>query len=161
MKLLCLLLAVPGLALARIGETAAELDARYGKPVRTFSGSFPAAEFEKRSYESAGISVEAYMWQGKCHRENYSHTSVSPLTPVEVDALMAANAGGRVWKLSSIDRQGRTWVLEDLGAYHMTQLGALEIYRRGFPKADESFFAIDKALQDERDKPRRDELKGF
>lgn len=82
-------------ARARIGETQAQLTARYGQPVVEASR---ALLFEKN-----GFKILASMMDGKCFRILY--TKEDEITPAEVKTLLSANSGpGVTWA----DQDGTT-----------------------------------------------------
>ena len=89
---------------ARLGETEAELEARYGKPVRTEPKPLDVAPAEKRVwFEKNGILVGAIIYRGRCVGEGYGFigsggekVAVADEMP-KAKALLQANAQGEVW----------------------------------------------------------------
>ncbi len=82
---------------ARIGETEAQVQARYGKPIKT------AARWEldlpgtTKMYKNAGLTVIVTFIDGTSQREQYSKDLGSKLGLAEVETILAANAGNRAW----------------------------------------------------------------
>jgi hypothetical protein len=102
MKMMLLfLLASSAVAFARIGETAEQLEKRYGKPMRiTVEGSF---------FEKDGISIQVVMWKDRCHLIYFSpavseqdlaqHFGRNPrkLTKAQIQSCLADNPVGVKW----------------------------------------------------------------
>lgn len=90
-------LALP--AQARLGETKAECEKRYGTP--TESGR----EDGRFSYLKNGVTIVARFREDKCVSITYRNSarpsagSATPFTNIEIGILRAANEGGQVWEL--------------------------------------------------------------
>ncbi len=114
--LLSVLISLSSPALARIGETREQCEARYGKPVRVDE------EYHNTSHEKAGLAVECYFYEGKCERIAFQHIDMGadgkrlPLTELEVKTLMEANSGGGVWEKRLEDSESGSvmWAFGDL-----------------------------------------------
>lgn len=95
---LCLVLT--GIAHARIGDTQAELEKRYGKPKGAPN------EDGRLMFEKDGMRVSAYVRSGKC--DSIMFTSMDPKDPAKLfgpaftkeqtAALLANNPVGAKWK---------------------------------------------------------------
>lgn len=94
---------------ARLGETEAELDARYGDPaaVQTPPDVLPPAEKQKLwildGPQNTAMVVMALIHNGRCVRECHSFRTdgkAMPLKnfPAEVKSLLEANATGGKWE---------------------------------------------------------------
>jgi hypothetical protein len=89
-------------ASARIGETPAELQARYGKPTGTTA--------TRTTYEKAGIRITVAMWRGRCHLILFSpmlskedlakdpNALPRKFTDAEIGALLARNPADAKWE---------------------------------------------------------------
>jgi hypothetical protein len=98
--LLLLLTALP--TFARLGETKAECEARYGKPISII------AENNGAIYQKAGLTIVITFWKDKAARVSFSKDNPdhpgyeidgrAPLTRVEQDTLLKANSGNSTWK---------------------------------------------------------------
>ncbi|GEP46404.1 hypothetical protein [Brevifollis gellanilyticus] len=97
MKTLLLFLLFCSPAMARIGETRAQCEARYGPAVSVRS------EGETTVHARAGFKVECSYFEGKCDCILFSKMPASPgledlpLTEAEQKTLMEANSGGKSW----------------------------------------------------------------
>lgn len=93
------------LCLAVLGETEAELETRYGKPVATAENPKHSEPAEKVLYwrTEEGL-VSAYMWRGRCVQETcvfVDHSGAK--VPVKqnlkkAEAFLQTNAAGATWK---------------------------------------------------------------
>ena len=80
---------------ARVGDTAQQVDERYGKPKRETQqagGNF------SREYGYQGYRVVAAFRHGVCYAESYRKIPPVAFLPAEISALLSANAGGGKWK---------------------------------------------------------------
>ncbi|MCW1925127.1 hypothetical protein OKA05_21380 [Luteolibacter arcticus] len=100
--ILVVLAASNALASGRIGETAEQLERRYGKPVRTTHNS--------NYYEKDGISITTVMWKDRCHLIHFSPV-ISPqdntknfgmnrgkLTKEQIQSFLTDNPAGVKWE---------------------------------------------------------------
>jgi hypothetical protein len=84
---------------ARLGETKAECEKRYGAPTESGreDGTF--------SYLKNGVTIIARFREDKCVSITYRNSarpsagSATPFTNIEIGILRAANEGGQVWEL--------------------------------------------------------------
>ncbi|MBA3606956.1 MAG: hypothetical protein H0W43_00345 [Chthoniobacterales bacterium] len=83
-----------GTAAGRIGETEAEVKARYGAPVFTLS-SREAANLTKCL--SDGFSIAVTYVAGRSAREMIAKADKSEITEKEINRLLEANSGGFSW----------------------------------------------------------------
>ena len=93
---------------ARLGETEAELEARYGKPERVTNKPADAAPADKEIvYFKDGMVVFVRVFRGRSVCEIYCFSDgKGKSVPVETDikkaeALLQANAGGAVWEANA------------------------------------------------------------
>jgi hypothetical protein len=79
---------------ARLWETKAELDARYGKPTRILSD----AVGKHYIYRFKQFHVDVVLLDGKSQCERYYHSNNnSGLTSTEIETLLSLNALGNNW----------------------------------------------------------------
>jgi hypothetical protein len=90
--LVILALGVSASAFARIGETAEQVDKRYGAPLETTKNNG-----ESRRYSFRGFTVVVYFERGISQCEVYQKKDNSRMTEAEIRGLLGANAGGSPW----------------------------------------------------------------
>jgi hypothetical protein len=81
---------------ARLWETKAELDARYGKPTRTYND----ADGKHYIYRFKQYQVQVMLLDGKSQIELYHHINNSGLTPTEIQMFLSLNALGNSWRVT-------------------------------------------------------------
>ena len=79
---------------ARPGETAPEIETRYGKPKleKQSHGNI------SREYSYRGYRVSVLFQNGVCRTETYQKSPPTAFLDAEVSALLRANAGGGKWE---------------------------------------------------------------
>lgn len=94
---------------ARLGETEAELEARYGKPLQTDVKPKDVPGAEKRlHFSKKGINVTVYTFRGRSGREDYGFTdgsgNPSPVRAniAKAEALLEASAGDAQWQATAV-----------------------------------------------------------
>ncbi len=145
--LLSVLISLASSALARIGETREQCEARYGKPLKI------EEEDQAFRYRKAGFNVTCIFRAGACVHIGFSHVAdaeneVAPITEPEITTLLNANAGGKPWAKDekSSKREYSVWTCGDLRADY-TGLGA------------NSLLINTKAFRDERDAEKNEKTK--
>ena len=129
-------------ARARIGETVAQVEQRYGQPVgeppRKLATHYASAE-AVRPYHKSGLVICVAYLHGKSVAEFFVHGNGLPLTGPEMDDLLAANRGeaNLAWKRLDLGEttDGATgWARSDglLVASGNTERQFLEILDRPF-----------------------------
>ncbi len=115
--LLSVLISLSSPALARIGETREQCDARYGKPVRV------KEEEQMVHYEKAGYHIVCEFFEGKCEDISFNHVAkdeagkLLPLSKEELKMLMESNSGGKAWVHdTTADGGAELWTYERLVA---------------------------------------------
>jgi hypothetical protein len=99
--LLSVLISLSSPALARIGETPEQCEARYGKPVKTLEKGLRRGAV----YEKAGLQIQCEFHDNKCeyiyfkHLENNADGSKKFFAESELEILRDANSGGKEWTL--------------------------------------------------------------
>jgi len=97
MKSLCIIVSAAlfaSPAFARIGETEAQIEKRYGKPKFTFS---QGDELPSKGYISAGLRITVTYVDGVSESEFYQKPDQSALSETEIKTLLAANAEDGIW----------------------------------------------------------------
>ncbi|MEO5717814.1 MAG: hypothetical protein ABIR29_04500 [Chthoniobacterales bacterium] len=90
---------LPGTAAARIGETEAEVKARYGDPIF----NLPSRENTlTKCYLSGGFSIAVTYVGGKSAREMLAKADKSEITEKEINRLLEANSGGSAWNAQQL-----------------------------------------------------------
>jgi hypothetical protein len=82
-------------AFARIGETEAQIETRYGKPIK-MAGHYDGPGMAKM-YEKAGLRIIVTFIEGISQSEYYSKPARAKLDSREVETILAANAGDKRW----------------------------------------------------------------
>jgi hypothetical protein len=116
----------PQASLARLGETEAELEARYGKPDRTADNPKHSEPAEKVMYWNNGaFMVAAYTWRGRCVQESCSFYGPDgekmPVREIQslAERFLQKNGGDGTWvsqpHLAS-DQLELVWIRSDRNA---------------------------------------------
>ncbi len=88
---------------ARIGETEAEIGARYGDPIATVGSSAQASL--TKCYLSGAFSIAVTFVGGRSAREMLAKADKSKITDKEIQFLLVANGGGSSWDAEPLDGQ--------------------------------------------------------
>jgi hypothetical protein len=105
------LLAFATTATARIGETLAQCQTRYGKEIRTTDGL--------SIFIKAGFYIMVQFYEGKVDSILFRKVEQNILgipveiSPNEVQNLLKQNGGGQVWKETNEIIIGSSWATED------------------------------------------------
>ena len=90
---------------ARLGETVAELEARYGKPLGTQKPTLAA--FERRIvYSFRGMKIAVEFIGGKAATESYKSDTKDPLSKADFEAALEVNKGTSSWELNKTYADG-------------------------------------------------------
>lgn len=119
MKTILIVLLTCASALARIGETEPQIEARYGKPIKRISATDLPGPGHTQMYKSAGIQIMVTFIDGASGSECYSKSSHGKLELSEVETILTANAGEKRWLEVEIghplyDLRSRRWILGEL-----------------------------------------------
>lgn len=135
-------------ALARIGETEQQIEARYGKLVNASLKGMQGMEI--LIYQSAGMKIGVTFIDGKSAAEFYSKDDNSDLSREEIDVILEANAGGKKWEKAAPALMD-AWILDggQRTAHHVAR--SLIVQTAAFTK---------KAAE-ENAKQAKEKLKGF
>ena len=101
MKPIILLLALTMAAFARIGETPAECEARYGKPVE--------AKAMFSTYDKNGIKFRITFSEGRAVSLDFDHN----VTDAQWEALKTANGGTAKWGAMELIDESMVWRTDD------------------------------------------------
>ena len=144
----------PSTAFARLGETRAECETRYGQPFKVYEGE-NKIEFRANDMQVfctfMGANADAV-----CEHIGYNSLKglASPMSLEQVETLLKANSQGKKWSRPTQERTPlgviTKWQRED-GAIGRSVLGGFNIMAPSKIKRDE----------DERRKKEGDSLKGF
>ena len=94
-------------AVARIGETADQIETRYGKP--NPSSDTDELGHQRNQYLFGGYMIVVTFVSGQSEREKYSKEDESLLLNEEINALLATNATeGTTWKNKVQDKWTRS-----------------------------------------------------
>ncbi len=92
-----------GTATARIGETEAEVQTRYGDPIFMLPSTVEASL--TKCYLSDGFSIAVTYMKGRSVREMFAKADKSKLTEKEIQRLLKGNAGGATWNAQELAGQ--------------------------------------------------------
>jgi hypothetical protein len=121
--LLSVLISLSSPALARIGETREQCEARYGKPVEVWKDGSTTV------HEKSGLRVKCHYYEGICDHLMFSNLAKDaegrrlPVTETEFKTLLEANSSGQPWKKGVEDpaTHNTLWSSgNDLSAMHNT-----------------------------------------
>jgi hypothetical protein len=145
-------------AFARIGETEAQIEARYGKPTKNVTASEFALTGVTRMYKSAGFEIVVTFVDGKSGSEYFSKGSYGKLDQSEVDTILAANAGK--WAEIKADHplynwRSQRWILGDMSSFVVADFDQINGNLSIFSK---TFLDVQRASSDA---TAREKLKGF
>ncbi|GEP46403.1 hypothetical protein [Brevifollis gellanilyticus] len=157
MKTLFLFLLLCAPAFARIGETRAQCEARYGPPVEVRN------EGEITVHQKDGFAVRCTYFEGKCEAIVFSKAPANPaegnlpLSDAEHKTLMDANSGGKTWvKLrENAEHHFTVWRCEGMRAWHDGKNHQMEIFTDAHGAREDAKLAAkraaDKAAKDKAD----------
>ncbi|GEP46402.1 hypothetical protein BGE01nite_56930 [Brevifollis gellanilyticus] len=139
--------------MARIGETRAQCEARYGPPVEVRDNG------ETTVHSRAGYGVRCTYLEGKCEAIRFRKMPASPgqddlpFTEAEQKALMEANSGGKTWTKKREDAEFRMqqWECDGLQAMHNGTLHFFTVYTSAYAVRLGTKDAVDKAANDKSD----------
>jgi len=140
----------PVLAFARLGETPAEIAARYGASLEDSPG--PDARCTRSVHHFGGFRIFVAFLDGRSAFEAMIKTGPEAITDEEVQALLAANAGGAEWKLARGDGNLVEWESAP------DRLATLLRSQRSLSIKTRAYLAYDEAAKAQASKAR---LKGF
>jgi hypothetical protein len=105
---------------ARLWETVAQVEARFGRPLKVTPGDLPGEEDRKYSWK--GFLLLVTYFGGKSESEFYMHTDMQkPFSEREVQSLLKLTAAGKRWDRP---RSEPMWYLIDSdGKTHMAAVG--------------------------------------
>jgi hypothetical protein len=90
-------------AAARIGETEAEVQTRYGNPAFILPSTVENSL--TKCYLSEGLSIAVTYMKGRSVRETFAKADRSKLTEKEIQRLLKRNAGGATWNAQELAGQ--------------------------------------------------------
>ena len=96
-SILALFSAAVSTSSARLGETEAECEARYGKCIAVLSIEPSALADSSLAFLKEGIKVTISFWKGRAVEVLYGSESLRALSRDGVLTLLAANAAGSEW----------------------------------------------------------------
>jgi hypothetical protein len=120
-------------AQARLGETINQTEARYGKPVRTFTDEgFPAMEFS-----FGGMKVTVDFLDGKSGQEQFAKPDEGAFSDHEIALILQANAGGKDWAVKPVPSDSmKHWSLSDGSAEAFYEVAAAKVLVQTRAKID-------------------------
>lgn len=112
----------PTHSIARVGETVAEIEVRYGKPIE--SGTVTSGAEGKR-YHFEGMEIVVFFADGTSGMEIYLKTS-GEFSENEAQIILKANGGAKAWDPYHEAGTHEAWWLEDgslMAIFHSKSMG--------------------------------------
>ena len=126
---LLILIGATATALAGIGESEKEIEARYGKPDKLFGQH---GNLNEVGYVSGGFMIMVAFINGTSQREGFASPDISPLSKDNIDHILSMAGGpGLTWKELPSKAGTRYWNRSDWKAIAV------------FPPGDKFFFIQD------------------
>ncbi|PYJ09282.1 MAG: hypothetical protein DMF06_10530 [Verrucomicrobia bacterium] len=98
-------------AVARVGEDEKQIEARYGKPQKTFSEK---GKFRDVGYAFEGFVLAVTFIDGISRREGFALPNQTPMTDDSVKKILAVSAGeGATWQEVAPQDGARFWRRSD------------------------------------------------
>ena len=126
---ICALAVTATAAQARIGETEAELAARYGKPLKATPAKavgYAVFPYRMQSFGAQGISIVVEFGNARDKRNgesaadrsvSESYSAAQDFTPAAINSLLESNKGASKWVAAPTEvysnKEVKTWVLAD------------------------------------------------
>jgi hypothetical protein len=109
---LLLVLAQDRCACARLGESPAQIEQRYGRPTDMIAPNKPADV--ARVFLLKGYSIRVHFWRGTAGSEIYQKTDKMPLTDADIQMFLQANSNGEHWdKVPGAPGKMQMWLTKD------------------------------------------------
>ena len=91
-------------AVARLGETLQECEARYGTLLRTMHNR-ESAEFPLHLFQKGNIAISVIFLDGRSVREDFVpvEDDPKPMTDAQIDEILTANSEGSIWQVGSVE----------------------------------------------------------
>lgn len=96
---------------ARLGETKAQIQTRYGKPLDIAASKYDGAPilnqdtltsgttgFSKQAYSLNGVNIKVLFIDGKSSMEEYSKANTEAFADEEITILLSVNSAGHAWE---------------------------------------------------------------
>lgn len=146
-----LVLAMPPLALARLGETERQLNQRFGAPIErtkeTTAAQGKTVEFGDRLvFHQGDWTIESVVIDGRCAWESYK--KLGDWTETQFLLVLTTNAQGARWTdFSELETRDtlRDWRREDGGTAHWQTGQAMVVVHPAYQRAKERAEARAKA----------------
>jgi hypothetical protein len=109
---LLLIITLTGPTWARLGETEAQLTARYGAKTGSGRASMPAAP-DMLNFKKSGFEITVYLLNGVSAEEVITKSSADAIIDDEIETLLKVNGNGHDW----VEVPGmKAWKRDDDGA---------------------------------------------
>jgi len=138
--LLAVMLFLPACVFARIGETPAQCETRYGKAFKTDTDS--GMSF----FRKGGFLIMVGFHQGKAGLVSYRKEetdildNAKEMSDNEIETLLKANGGNKKWKKREIISMDKEWQTEDgtLFAQYMTMQNYLTVVTKEYIEREDA-----------------------
>lgn len=119
------ILGVTATAQARLGETADQLVARYGQPLKETDQKSEGIKVASAdvNFQKGGFQVSVTLVDGVSAAESFKKISGAALSIGEVQTLLNANAGGHGWEAPRLVQGEKIWLRDDSATARLSQDG--------------------------------------
>jgi hypothetical protein len=129
---LAFVVTLAGSAHARLGETADQLEQRYGQPLseNDQKGEGDKVALAEVVFQKGGFQVNVTVVDGISVEETFKKINGQALSVQEIRTLLNANAQGREWDAPQVVKGDRLWARDDNAVARENQDGSLTIKSR-------------------------------
>ncbi len=129
---LCLIVSVTATARARLGETADQLVARYGQPLKEDdqkgeNGKIPLANVV---FQKGGFEINVTLVDGISVSESFKKLNGDPLNLGEIRTLLTASSQGYGWEAPRVIEGEKWWTRDDNATARLARDGSFTIKSR-------------------------------
>lgn len=125
-------------AKARLGETADQLEARYGQPLSETDQKGEGAKIPlaKVVFQKGGFEIDVTITNGVSVQETFKKLNGNPITTNEARYLLTVNSQGREWEAPVTTDGDKVWTRDDNATARLAQDGSLTIRSRELTTAE-------------------------
>ncbi len=131
--ILLLILLLPALAQARLGETHEQCVARYGSPTEEIPDfAIGSMKVLGSIFQKDGLEIFAIFVDGRAIQVAYSRRPAADLPAAQIQTLLTDNAAGETWRVLSTDATPNYWETSRSYAVHDANLRQLIFTNRDY-----------------------------
>ncbi len=131
---------VTSVAFARIGETADQLVARYGQPLKEDDQKGEGAKISlaRVTFEKGGYEIDVTITDGLSVQEIFKKLNHEPISVEEARVLLNANAQGLEWSAPQRKPDAFVWTRDDNAVAQLSSDGSMIIRSRALTAEEAS-----------------------